>query len=75
MVGSRHELGERRVAEDDVVGQADACHLEVEGFGAVVLARAKRYGKAYSPQRNRGVIGGSDKRPCGGEALPRYLPS
>ena len=61
MVRGSHEPGERRVTEDGVVGQADACHLEVEGLGAAVLARAEGGRKTYSPQGNRGAVCGSKR--------------
>ena len=59
VVSDNHELGERNVAEDGVVGKTNGCHIEVDSFSAVVLACDERDGETHSSQRDRGAVGGT----------------
>ena len=54
-----HELGQSWVPEDGIVRQADACDVEVDELGAVVVALPEGNGKANLPYRDSGTIGDS----------------
>ena len=45
MVGHDHELGERQVAKDGIVGQADVRHVKGDFFYEIVLTCPKGGGE------------------------------
>ena len=59
MMGDCHELGQGRIPEDGVVRQADVRDVEVDEFGAVVLALSEGDRQADLPYRCGGTIGHS----------------
>ena len=62
MMSHGHELGESWVPEDGVVWQANVGDVEVDEFGAVVVARPEGDREADLPNWNCGAIGDSGER-------------
>ena len=56
MVIHCHELGQGRIPEDGVVWQANVSDIEVNEFGAVIVALPKGDGKTNLPYQNSSTI-------------------
>ena len=59
MMGHRHELGQGWIPEDGIVRQMDVRDVEVDEFGAIVVAFSKGDREADLPYRCGGTVGHS----------------
>ena len=59
VMGHRHELGQGWIAEDSVVWQVDLGNVEVDEFGAVVVAFSEGNWEADLPDRGSRAVGHS----------------
>ena len=64
MVSYGHELGQRWVAKDGVVRQANVGDVEVDELGVVVVACVEGDREVNLPDRDRGAVGDSGERLC-----------
>lgn len=71
VVGRGHELGEHRVAQDGVVGQTEASHIEVDELRAVVLVSAEGDDESHIGQG--GTWGDAQEGPGGRQTLVWHL--
>jgi hypothetical protein len=73
VVRNCHELGQRGIAEDGIVGKDDVRDVKVDVLHAVIVTRPEGDREAHLPKRHTGSIGHTEERPRRHEVLVGHL--